>query len=134
MPLPPAYVPLIFALGVMAALFLAQLLVVDVASIRARHVPGTPVPADHNVFLFRAVRAHANTNENVAAFILLAIFGLFSSASPAWLNAMAWLYVAARAAHMICYYVDLRLWRSVAFAISFAALWAMLVVDLIPWF
>jgi uncharacterized MAPEG superfamily protein len=134
MPMPPAYVPLVCAMGVAALLFLLQLSVVDYAGIRAKHVPGTPVPSDHNLFLFRATRAHANTNESIAVFILLALFGMFSTANPTWLNASAWIYVAARAAHMLLYYFDLRLWRSVAFGVGLVGLWLMMIVGAIPWF
>ena len=109
-----------------ATLFLVQLLVLDLAGIKARHVPGTPVQADHASFLFRATRAHANTNESVAAFVLLAVVGIFVGASPSWINASAWLYVAGRAGHMLCYYADLRLARSVAFAVSLVALISLL--------
>ncbi len=131
--MPEIYQPLVLAMGAMALLFLLQLLVLDVAGIRAKHPPGMPVPADHTVFLFRATRAHANTNESIAVFILLALFGMFSGANPAWLNGAAWVYVAARAAHMTLYYLDLRLWRSVSFGIGLVALWAMLVTSALAW-
>ena len=129
----PAYLPLVLAMGATAFLLLVQMLVVDVAGIRAKHLPGTPVPSDHNLFLFRATRAHANTNETIAAFILLALFGLASAANTSWLNGAAWCYVAARAGHMICYYLDLRAARSLSFAIGLVALWVMFIVDVLPW-
>jgi uncharacterized MAPEG superfamily protein len=129
----PAYLPLALAMGATAFLLLVQMLIVDFAGIRARHVPGTPVPSDHNLFLFRATRAHANTNETIAVFILLAWFGLVSEARPSLLNVAAWVYVAGRAGHMSCYYLDWRAARSTSFAIGLIALWAMLVVDVLPW-
>jgi uncharacterized MAPEG superfamily protein len=119
------YAGVVGAFGATGVLLLVQILVADFAGIRARHVPGTPVPADHGRFLFRAVRAHANTNESVAAFVLLALYGMFGGASAAWLNGLAWAYVGARAAHMLCYYADLRLLRSIAFGIGLAALLAL---------
>ncbi len=119
------------AIGVMAALLIAQILVVDYASIRAKHPPGAPVPADHGSFLFRATRAHGNTNESIAAFILLALFGLLGGADPTWLGAMAWVYVAGRIGHMLCYYANLKAARSVSFGIALAGLIGMLVVDAI---
>lgn len=127
------YAPTIWALGAIAALFLAQILVVDFASIKARHVPGSPVPADHGNFLFRAVRAHANTNESLAGFVLLTLFGILSGASPLWLNLLAWAYVLGRAGHMACYYADVRTLRSIFFGIGLAALLGMLVVGVLPW-
>ena len=120
------YALTVFAMAATAALLLVQLLVLDVAGIKSRHVPGTPVQPDHASFLFRAVRAHANTNESIAAFILLSVVAVFASASPAWTNACAWLYVTGRLGHMACYYSDLRTARSIAFATSLLALFLLL--------
>ena len=120
------YEPTVLAMLATATLFLVQLLVADLAGIKAKHVPGSPVQADHGSFHFRAVRAHANTNESVAAFILLVVVTMFVSASPSWVNASAWAYVAGRLGHMLCYYADLRLARSVAFALSLLGLFSLL--------
>lgn len=122
------YVPTVLAMTAIGGLFLVQLLVLDFAGIRARHVPGTPIAADHGSFLFRATRAHANTNESIAAFVLLTLVALLASAAPAWTNGCAWLYVMARLGHMLCYYADLRLARSVAFAVGLVALIVLFVV------
>lgn len=127
------YWPVLAALGAMGGLMLIQILVVDVAGIRARHPPGKPVEADHANFLFRATRAHGNTNESIAVFLLLALFGVFSGAPAAWLNGLTWVYVAGRIAHMLCYYADLKTLRSTAFAIALAALIGMLVAGVLPW-
>ena len=53
------------ACTVLGALVLTQVLVADIAHMKAKHVPGMPVTGGHASFLFRAVRAHANTNENL---------------------------------------------------------------------
>jgi uncharacterized MAPEG superfamily protein len=127
------YSATVLAMGATAGLVLVQMLVADVAAIRAGHVPGAPVTADHGDFLFRATRAHANTNESVAAFALLAIFGIFSAATASWLNGLAWCYVVGRAGHMLCYYFDLRLARSAFFTVSLVALVGMLVVGIAAW-
>ncbi len=124
------YEATVFALGATAGLLLIQILVADVAGIRARHEPGTPIAADHGSFLFRASRAHANTNESVAVFALLAVFGIFAGATATWLNALAWGYVAGRAGHMLCYYLDQRLARSAFFVVSLLALVGMLIVGI----
>ena len=124
------YSPTIWALFATAALLLMQIVVVDVAGIRAKHAPGTPVPADPQLFLFRAVRAHANTNESVAVFILLAMFGVLAMVAPTPLNVLAWVYVVARAAHMAFYYSGIALLRSVSFGISLLALFGMLALGL----
>lgn len=118
----------ITALGAAAALSILQLVVADVAGVRAGHVPGTPVDARHDLFLFRAVRAHANTNETIAAFILLCLFGILGGADAAWLGGLAWTYVAARVTHMLCYYADLRLPRSASFGVALLALLGMLLI------
>jgi uncharacterized MAPEG superfamily protein len=127
------YAPTVLAMGAVAALFLVQVLVVDFAGIKAKHVPGTPVTADHGDFLFRAVRAHANTNEGIAGFILLALFGMLSGAPPLALGWVAWTYVLGRAGHMACYYADLRTARSIFFGVGLAALLVMLPLGLLPW-
>lgn len=125
------YTTTICALGAMGALLVTQILVLDVASIRAKHPPGAPVAVDHGKFLFRATRAHANTNENIAAFILLALFGLLGAANPTGLGAMAWVYVAGRVGHMLFYYANIPAARSVAFGVGLAGLLGMLAVSLV---
>jgi uncharacterized MAPEG superfamily protein len=120
-------------MGTSGVLLLVQLLVVDIAGLRSGHAPGTPVAPDHGVFMFRATRAHANTNESIAAFVLLSLFGIFSSANAHWLNALAWAYVLGRTVHMICYYADQRVLRTVSFAISFTSLFGMFIVGAWPW-
>lgn len=129
--LPSVYGPAVLALGAAGGLLLLQLVVADVAGIRAGHVPGAPVATDHASFLFRAVRAHANTNESVAAFVLLLLFAMLSSASPAWVNGLAWVWVGARAAHSAFYWADVRVMRSVAFGVSLTALVALLAIGLL---
>ncbi len=122
------YASTVAAMGTMGALLLVQLIVLDVAGIKAGHVPGAPVTGSHDDFLFRAARAHANTNESLGAFILLALFGILSNAAPGWLNACAITYVAARIGHMLCYWTNLKPLRSIAFVVAFLALVGMLVV------
>jgi len=116
------------AMGTMGGLLLLQMVILDVAGIKAGHVPGSPVTGGHDDFFFRAFRAHANTNETIAVFILLALFGILRNASPWGLNLCATVYVAARLAHMLCYYADVKLLRSASFVVAFLALVGMLVV------
>ena len=108
-------------------------LAVDVVGIRAKHGPGAPVAADHNNLLFRVTRAHANTNESIGVFILVLLFGMATSAAPAWINGLAWVYVAGRVGHMLCYYVNLKMARSVVFVVSLVALIGILVVGVAAW-
>ncbi|MDP9142711.1 MAG: MAPEG family protein [Pseudomonadota bacterium] len=128
------YEPTVIALGVSALLLCVQLLVLDVAGIVAKHAPGLPIKPDHASFLFRASRAHANTNESIAAFIVLAIVGVLVAANASWLNTLAWVYVAARSAHMVAYYLGVQLARSAAFAVGLLALIGMCAVMVVAFF
>ncbi|HYC57458.1 MAG TPA: MAPEG family protein [Candidatus Binatia bacterium] len=122
------YTPSIWAAGTTAMLLIAQIVVLDVAGIRAGHVPGAGVVADHGNFFFRAVRAHANTNESIAAFILVLAFAVLTAATPRWVNGLAWMYVLARTAHMLCYYADARIPRSICFVAGTLAIVGLFVV------
>ncbi|XLZ69857.1 MAPEG family protein [Massilia sp. SR12] len=131
--IPETYLPTLWALAAAGALVLFQLIVADVAAIRAGHQAGTPVAPDSSKFIFRAARAHANTNESIAAFLLFAVAGIMSGAAAGWLNALAWAYIACRVAHMLTYYANWKLARSTAFGLSLVALLAMLATVLQAW-
>ena len=125
------YTSTISSLGAAGVLLLVQLVVLDVACIRAKHPPGMPIAADSSNFLFRASRAHGNTLESIAAFVLFAVYGIFSGASHSGLGAAAWTWVGARVAHMLFYYAGVPLARSAAFIVSMLALVAMFVFGLV---
>ncbi|MDZ7591167.1 MAG: MAPEG family protein [Rubrivivax sp.] len=110
------------ALALSGLLLVIQLLVADLTAIRHRHKAGYPIPADSSKFIFRAARAHANTNETIAAFALLALSAMLLSASPAWVNALSIAWLVCRVAHMGFYYANVKLGRSVAFGLSLLAL------------
>jgi uncharacterized MAPEG superfamily protein len=122
------YQGLLAASAVLAALVLLQVLVSDLAGMRAKHVPGMPVAGGHDDFHFRAARAHANTNENLPVQVLLVALAVLLSADPKWSAWAAWLFAAGRAGHMLCYYADLRLARSIAFGAGLVAQFALLVL------
>ncbi len=115
---------------VLGALFLAQTLVADAAAMRVQHVPGTPVTGGHDDFLFRATRAHANTNENLPAFVVLSLAAVFLGGDPWWTNALAGAFVLSRLAHMLTYYFDLRPARSASFAVGLLCLIGLAIVTL----
>lgn len=117
-----AYEPALIALGAFGFLYLVQLLVADVIGIRSQHVPGTPVQGGHEDMLFRATRAHANTTESVGAVILLAAFAIGVGGDPAWVNGTLWTFFALRVVHMLAYYLDVRILRSVAFGLGMVTL------------
>ncbi len=121
----------VHALGAMAALMLVQLAVLDLTAVRSGKVPGADVPANHEDFLFRASRALGNTNESIAVFVLLVLYGVLSGAAPGALGAAAWCYVAARVGHSLCYWLRLAIPRSICFAAAMLSLVALLVIALV---
>lgn len=127
------YLPTIWAMAAIGSLLLIQVLVVDLAGIKAGHKPGTPVEANTSSFLFRATRAHANTNETIAIFIIFAVAGVLSSVPANWLNYAAWGYLGSRVIHMLSYYANWSLVRSIAFGFSLAGLFGMLVAIAKGW-
>ena len=123
-----AYHSTLVAGAVLAALFLVQVLVADVAGMRVKHVPGMPVTDGHASFHFRAVRALGNTNETLGLFLLLAALALAFGADVKWTAILAWIYVVARAGHMAFYYARMGLARSIAFGLGLAAQAGLLLV------
>jgi uncharacterized MAPEG superfamily protein len=120
-------------LALAGLLLVLQLIVADLAAIRGKHKAGYPIAADSNRFLFRAARAHINTNESIAAFALLGLVGVLVNANPGWLNGLSVLWVASRVAHMGFYYANSKPLRSLAFAVSLLALLGLAVTDLVAW-
>lgn len=64
---------------------------------------------------------------------LLTCFAVLSSANPQWLNASASVYLAGRIAHMLFYYLNIRVFRSISFAVSLMGLAAMFIVGALFW-
>ena len=112
------YQDTMFVVLCMAVMMLAQLLVADFAGIKAGHRAGYPITADAKNFLFRAARAHANSNESIAIFLMLVVCAAGFGASPTWTATASWIYLAGRIMHMIFYYANMKTPRSVAFAVS----------------
>jgi uncharacterized MAPEG superfamily protein len=125
-----AYHSTLFAGVVLAVLLMVQVLVADLAGMKAKHVPGMPVVDGHASFHFRSVRALGNTNETLPLFLLLAGLALALGANVQWTNALAWVYVAARAGHMAFYYARIGMARSIAFGFSLGAQFALMVLVL----
>jgi uncharacterized MAPEG superfamily protein len=117
--------------GVIALLMHMQVLVLDVLGLRAKHVPGTPVEANHGSPIFRASRTVANTNETIAVFILALMFCVLAQATPFHTVYAAWGFVVSRILYAICYYSNLKLLRSVVFGISLLFLFALLVIGML---
>ncbi|MFT5098770.1 MAG: putative MAPEG superfamily protein [Planctomycetaceae bacterium] len=118
-------------LGVMALLMLIQIVMADVLGILAKHVPGTPIDANHDSLLFRANRTVANTNESIAVFILAVIFCVLAGASPVHTAYAASGFVVSRVLYAIFYYANWQLLRSVVFGVSLLFLFALLLVGML---
>lgn len=110
----------------LALLMFIQVIVADAVSIKVKHTPGYPIKADHNSFLFRAYRAQANTSETALIYVICALLCVALSLNPSYTNGFSALYIAGRLCHMLCYYLDLRVLRSVSFAISMLGIACML--------
>lgn len=123
----------VLVLGLTGFLFLMQLIVVDIVALKKKHTPGYPIESDHNDMLFRAARALANSNESAAIFMLLVAFSILSSADPSWLNVACVVYFLGRLGHMLCYYANAKLWRSISFSISLLGLVAIFVIGIAAW-
>lgn len=120
--------------GLIGFLMLIQIIIADLVAIKEQHTPGYPIKSDHNSFLFRAARAHGNTNESIAIFILFAFLGVLSESNAVYLNLFSVIYLVGRIAHMCCYYANFRLARSIVFPFSLIGLIGMFVVSLVAWF
>lgn len=114
----------------MGGLLLVQLLVADVAGLVKGHVPGSTLTSSHESFHFRSTRAFANTNESLLAFVLLALCGIAFGASVYWVNMLSVVYVCARVAHMLLYWLGLGPLRSAAFIVCLGAMIGLLIVDI----
>lgn len=113
------------AIALGGLLLVVQLVIADLTAIRNKHKAGYPIPADSNSFLFRAARAHINTNESIAAFAVFGVAGVLLGASPGWLNGLSVLWLASRLAHMAFYYANRKPMRSLSFAVSLVSLLGM---------
>ncbi len=116
--------------GLTGLMMLIQILVADVAAIKGQHTPGYPVKPDHNSFLFRAARVHANTNETIAIFILFVLFGVMSASNAFYLNVFSVIYFVSRIAHMFFYYGNFKSARSISFPLSLVGLIGMFITSL----
>lgn len=110
------------AMGLTGGLLLLQLLVADIAGMKVSRIPGAPIEPDHSNFLYRASRAMGNMNESIAIFIIFTLVGILSGANAEWLGRFAMLYVVSRVAFTLCYWMNIKMLRSVCFGISLIAL------------
>ncbi|WP_394202433.1 MAPEG family protein [Shewanella waksmanii] len=123
----------VIVIGATGLLFFIQLIVADIIGIRRKHTPGTQINEGHDSLLFRSGRAFANSNETVGIFVLFTLFAIFSAASPSWVNGFAVMYLLGRVAHMLFYYANIKVLRSVSFAVSASGLLAIFMTGLVVW-
>ena len=116
----------------MGLLLLVQVLVADVLGLRRKKPPGAAAEGGHDDLLWRAERAYGNTNETIAAFVLLSLAAIGYGAHPVLVNGAALTFVAARGAHALCYWADPRLARSGTWIVALLALLALAVSPLLP--
>ena len=119
------YESAIAALGGLGFVHVVQILVADVVALRRGHTPGTAADGGHEDLLFRASRAHANTNESIAAVILIAGFAIARGADPGAVSLCCWAILGLRIAHGACYYANWQAPRSISFALGIVALIAL---------
>ena len=123
----------VLVMGLAGFTFFVQLVLVDIIGIKVKHTPGYPITPEHDDIHFRSSRALANSNESVAIFILFIGFAILSSANPDWLNQSAILYLVGRVGHMLFYYSNSKLLRSISFGVSLLGLAAIFIVGLLTW-
>ncbi|MFB2802636.1 MAPEG family protein [Shewanella seohaensis] len=123
----------ILVVGLTGLIFLVQLLIADVVSIKEGHTPGTIVEQSHDKFLFRSSRVFANSNETVGIFILFLMFAFLSSSNSSWVNTSAVVYFIGRLGHMAFYYANFKTLRSVAFGVCLLGLISIFVSGLVRW-
>lgn len=123
----------IWVLGSLGALLLLQLVVLDIAIRSQKHIPGFTIEANHEHFLFRANRALANSNESLGIFIVFVLFALFSQPIAHWINGFSVVYLFGRIGHMLCYYFNMKILRSIFFVVSLFGLIGLFVTAVVAW-
>ena len=99
------YRPAIMASIILCLLILLQGLLGAIFGIAlGREEPGGRLKGDYSEFGFRALRAHANSSENLPVFAFSLLLAMIVGANPGWVNWLAGFYVATRVIHSIIYY------------------------------
>lgn len=129
-----AYSTTVIALGALVILLFGQLLAADVVGIKRKHVPGSSVPVDHDDLLFRVTRTVANSNESLGLFVITLIFSVMSLASPTLVAHAVWAYTLSRLLYAVCYYLNLKILRSVIFGVSLISIAVLFGAGAANWF
>lgn len=123
-----AYATTAWLLAAMAFVTVVQVLVADVARVRARHTPGVAINTGPSDFVWRADRAHANTLENLPPFVVAVLAAVLVGADADAVAIAAGVFVAARVVHMLAYYRGLPLIRTAGFVAGLIAIGGLLVL------
>lgn len=103
-----AYRPAIAASILLCLLVLTQGLLGAIFGITlGREEPGGKFKGDYTEFGFRTLRTHINSAENLPVFAFSLLLAMIVGANPVWVNWLAGLYVAVRAAHWLIYYAGI---------------------------
>jgi uncharacterized MAPEG superfamily protein len=92
-------------IGMLALCLLSILLAIYSGSSkgRARALSGPVLPADDNNLLYRIDRAHMNSVEALAPFVVPAVLAIMLGVGPNTLAVLVWLHVAIRLVHLVVY-------------------------------
>lgn len=92
-------------IGVLALCLLSILLAIYSGSSKGRAgaLSGPVLPADDDNRLYRIDRAHMNSVEALAPFIVSAVLAIMVGVGPTTLAVLVWAYIAIRLAHLAVY-------------------------------
>jgi len=98
-----AYAPSI--VGVLALCLLSILLAIHSGSSKGRAgaLSGPVLPADDSNLLYRIDRAHMNSVEALAPFVVPAVLAMLVGVGPTTLAVLVWVHVAIRLIHSAIY-------------------------------
>jgi uncharacterized MAPEG superfamily protein len=98
-----AYAPSI--IGVLALCLLSILLAIHSGSSKGRAgaLSGPVLPADDSNLLYRIDRAHMNSVEALAPFVVPAVLAMLVGVGPTTLAVLVWVHVAIRLIHSAIY-------------------------------
>lgn len=123
----------VIALGALALMMLAQLLILDGVGIKRRHKPGYTIPSDHGDMHFRTFRTVANTNESIGIFLVAYLFAVMSGTSPVFVAYLTWGFVCARMCYAVLYYLNLQTLRSISFVFVLTTIGGLIVAGIHQW-
>lgn len=92
-------------IGILALCLLSILLAIYSGSSKGRAgaLSGPVLPADDDSLLYRIDRAHMNSVEALAPFVVPAVLAMVVGVRPTTLAALVWTYAAIRLVHLAVY-------------------------------